>query len=412
MPLEDNLITCDLVCSGVASPMAWRSYLRYLERHYGELETYEHRPKSFGGKHGSRLPERARFKDGTMAQGAARTKTWSKAYVGRWSLRPTCHDCPFHSMERPADITIGDFWGLSTLGGTREDEGVSLVLQNSRRAEVSRLVEALLSVSRWQEYPANAACNPSQPRLASSPEPNKVRGIFLRGVARAGFGTGFYLALAVAGVRRMLRQNGKNADPALLGKEPVMPPAAGSDSGAKRLQNRLVATKGDCYGCGACVNVCPKGAIRMREDAEGFAYPVIDDDACVSCGLCNKACPRSHGGDIPVERASVAYAVQIEDRERFSKSSSGGAFWGLASRVLLDGGVVYGVAFGDGNVPVHIRCSTASQAMRCMGSKYAQSDVGECYGSVLQDLRAGRKVLFTGTPCQVAALKRYVEQAT
>ena len=115
---------------------------------------------------------------------------------------------------------------------------------------------------------------------------------------------------------------------------------------------------------------------------------------------------------MPVEKAGVAYAVQIEDHERFNKSSSGGAFWGLASRVLLDDGVVYGVAFGDGNVPVHVRCSTASQVMRCMGSKYAQSDVGECYGSVLQDLRAGREVLFTGTPCQVAALKRHVEQAT
>ena len=201
MLLEENLITCDLVCSGVASPMAWRSYLRFLEKHYGELETYEHRPKSFGEKHGSRLPERAWFKDGTMAQGAARTKTWSKAYVGRWNLRPTCHDCPFHSMERPADITIGDFWGMPALEGMREDEGVSLVLQNSRRDKVSRLVKALLASSEWQEYPADAACNPSQPRLASSPEPNKVRGIFLRGVARAGFGTGFRRALAVAGVR-------------------------------------------------------------------------------------------------------------------------------------------------------------------------------------------------------------------
>lgn len=411
MSLEEKLITCDLVCSGVASPMVWRSYLRYLEKHYGEIATYEHRPKNFGERRGSRLPERAWFKNGTMAQGTSRTRAWLKAYVGRWILRPTCHDCPFHSMGRPADITIGDFWGLPARGGMREDEGVSLVLQNSRRDGVSRLVEALLSESRWCEYPAHAACNPSQPRLSSSPEPNKVRRIFLRGVARAGFGAAFRRALAVAGARRMLRQNARNGDPVLLGREPVLLPADDSDYPAGRMPNRLVVSKGDCYGCGACASVCPRGAIRMREDAEGFAYPAIDDDACVNCGLCSKVCPRSHAGEIPVEKAGVAYAVQIKDRELFHRSSSGGAFWGLASRVLADGGVVYGVAFGDGNVSVHIRCRTASQVMRCMGSKYAQSDVGECYRSVCRDLRSGKAVLFTGTPCQVAALKRYVKQA-
>lgn len=398
-----KLITCDLVCSGVASRLAWSRYVAALEKRYGPVVGYEHRPKTFGNVSGSKLPERALLENGNVVQGRHVTRTWKKAYVGRWNLRPVCHDCPFHSLYRVADITIGDFWGLRAQGGADDGMGVSLVLANSEDADVGRLVNGLLERSDWQAYDAAMACNPDQPRLSSSPEPNAVRGVYLRNVSRFGHMSAYYMARALAGVRKLTGTQHVSDAAKRLADESV------ADASGNSLANRLVRCKGDCYGCGACASICPHAAIRMVEDVEGFIYPTIDDGLCVGCGLCEKVCPRRARDGMIVSKASKAYAVALKDTEAFLHSSSGGAFWGLAEQVLANGGVVYGTAFDGRLMPCHIRCENAVGSSACRGSKYAQSDMGQSLQNVRNDLLEGKDVFFTGTPCQIAALKRYLD---
>lgn len=102
----------------------------------------------------------------------------------------------------------------------------------------------------------------------------------------------------------------------------------------------------------------------------------------------------------------IAFAARNRDDSVRRMSSSGGMFYALASHVIEDlGGVVYGCAFNEDLRAVHIRCETMAEAERCMGSKYSQSDMGDSIRLVRADLENGRNVLFTGTPCQVAAVR-------
>lgn len=164
-----------------------------------------------------------------------------------------------------------------------------------------------------------------------------------------------------------------------------------------------------CTGCSACLAVCPKSAITMVPNIEGFLIPRIDSDKCISCGRCRRVCPSNGRASETLKRDPVcAYAYKNTDDVR-ACSSSGGAFWALAKPVIDDGGVVYGAAFDESFVVRHIRCEDEMSLKRCRGSKYVQSDVGDCFASVHEDLAAGRTVLFSGTPCQVAGLKSYLK---
>lgn len=164
-----------------------------------------------------------------------------------------------------------------------------------------------------------------------------------------------------------------------------------------------------CTGCSACKAACPKEAIAMVPNAEGFLVPRIDPGKCISCGRCRKACPSNGDAAQALKSApACAYAYRNDDEVR-ARSSSGGAFWALAKPVIDEGGVVYGAAFDDGFAVRHIRCEDEASLRRCCGSKYVQSDVGDSYASVRADLASDRTVLFSGTPCQVAGLKSYLK---
>ncbi|MBE6763194.1 MAG: 4Fe-4S dicluster domain-containing protein [Ruminococcaceae bacterium] len=174
--------------------------------------------------------------------------------------------------------------------------------------------------------------------------------------------------------------------------------------------NRVQLKQEDCCGCGACANRCPKQAIVMTADAEGFLYPQIDDTRCVDCGLCKQACPvynehTPHGYD------QQYYAAQHLEDEIVQTSSSGGVFAALTAAVLDQGGTVYGAAFGENMTVRHERAQTAEEALRFRGSKYVQSAVGTTYTQVKDDLCAGKTVLFSGTPCQVDGLLQYLRSA-
>jgi coenzyme F420-reducing hydrogenase beta subunit len=162
----------------------------------------------------------------------------------------------------------------------------------------------------------------------------------------------------------------------------------------------------NCSSCAACANVCARSAISIQLDAEGFYRPVIDAEKCVQCGVCERICPWNK----PVENPNVAdvspktVAAYAKDESVRLQSSSGGIFTVLAERVLDDGGVVVGVAQTAPTRFGHIVVDNKADLAKLRGSKYVQADVGLVYREVRSLLKAGRKVLFSGTPCQVAGL--------
>lgn len=162
----------------------------------------------------------------------------------------------------------------------------------------------------------------------------------------------------------------------------------------------------NCSSCAVCANVCARSAISMQLDAEGFYRPVIDAKKCVQCGACERVCPWNK----PVENPNVAdvspktVAAYAKEESIRLQSSSGGIFTVLAERVLDDGGVVVGVAQTASTRFGHIVVENKADLAKLRGSKYVQADVGLVYREVRSLLKAGRKVLFSGTPCQVAGL--------
>lgn len=160
-----------------------------------------------------------------------------------------------------------------------------------------------------------------------------------------------------------------------------------------------------CTGCGACYNICPQNAIKMIPDDKGFLIPLIEKDKCIECGLCNKAC---HINNSKIKKHNIrTYAYKIDESERM-ESQSGGAFWSLVKYVIDRNGVVYGAALIN-DVVAHVRCDTLKECERLRKSKYSQSDINTTYNCVASDLKSNNMVLFSGTPCQVSGLYKFLE---
>lgn len=162
----------------------------------------------------------------------------------------------------------------------------------------------------------------------------------------------------------------------------------------------------ECAGCRACEQRCPRQCIHMNPDTEGFLTAVVDDAACIECGLCIKICPQNH---LPAAESSrQVWAVRLKDGKRLYRSASGGAFAAIAQTVLEGGGAVFGAAYGEDLEVVHIRIDSLSELEKLQGSKYVQSDTAKTYAEVKSILAEGRKVFYTGTPCQIGGLKAYL----
>lgn len=169
-----------------------------------------------------------------------------------------------------------------------------------------------------------------------------------------------------------------------------------------------ITNKQDCCGCHACASVCAKRSITMQEDNEGFLYPVVDANTCTDCGLCEKVCPVINQ-DKPRKPLKV-YAAKNRNEEIRRQSSSGGIFTPLAEAVIRDGGVVFGAKFDkDWNV-VHAWTDTIEGIADFRGSKYVQSTIGDTYREAREFLKQGRKVLFSGTPCQISGLRKFLRK--
>ncbi|WP_411681472.1 Coenzyme F420 hydrogenase/dehydrogenase, beta subunit C-terminal domain [Clostridium thailandense] len=165
-----------------------------------------------------------------------------------------------------------------------------------------------------------------------------------------------------------------------------------------------------CTGCFGCFNSCNVGAISMEISKEGFYYPLINDGKCVSCGKCNNNCPViSFKSDNYDKDKIKAYAGYTLDEDIRMESSSGGIFSELANYVLEQYGVVFGAKWNKNIKVNHSKVCNKQDLKELRSSKYVQSNIGNVYKNVLEELDRNKKVLFVGVPCQVAALKTFTQ---
>ena len=160
-----------------------------------------------------------------------------------------------------------------------------------------------------------------------------------------------------------------------------------------------------CVGCFACSAVCPVGAIHFCEDNRGFLKPQIDDSVCINCKKCDSVCPALK--NVSKQISLNIYAAQNKNQDERMESSSGGLFSVFAQKILEGGGAVLGVSFDKDKKVKHILIEKKEHLEDLRGSKYVQSNLSDCYLELKKWLDSGKKVLFSGTPCQVAAVKKY-----
>lgn len=170
-----------------------------------------------------------------------------------------------------------------------------------------------------------------------------------------------------------------------------------------------IKDKKDCCGCWACYNACPKQCIEMKEDNEGFRYPVIDKDNCIDCGLCEKVCPIIQAVKEDTPHKQAGFLLQHTNDKIRQESTSGGAYTAFASWVIKQGGVAFGAGYRKGTFIVeHQAVSSIEDLSIFRNSKYVQSNVGDTYKQVKKCLKEGKWVIFSGTPCQVEGLRHYL----
>lgn len=169
--------------------------------------------------------------------------------------------------------------------------------------------------------------------------------------------------------------------------------------------------KADCCGCGACSNVCPKQAISMELDENGFIYPYIDDKLCMECGACKRVCAFQNENEENTLKS--VFAAARKNNDKVKQSASGGIFGAFAEQILRKGGVVFGSAmiYEEGKLIVkHKEVDNINDLSILLGSKYVQSSIINIFPDVKQRLLEGKYVLFSGTPCQVASIKSYLKK--
>lgn len=168
-----------------------------------------------------------------------------------------------------------------------------------------------------------------------------------------------------------------------------------------------ITEKSSCCGCTACFNICPKNAVAMTSDSEGFLYPRVDTASCIDCGLCEKVCPIIHTPKAP-ERNTQGCIIRYRDPRIVENSTSGGAFTAFADYLLKKGYLIFGAGYDSDMRVVCKPADTAEKLSEMRGSKFVQSELDTVFSDIKKRLKIGEKVLFTGTPCQVAGLVSFL----
>lgn len=170
-----------------------------------------------------------------------------------------------------------------------------------------------------------------------------------------------------------------------------------------------ITRSSDCCGCNACAQRCPKKCITLIADHEGFLYPQIKTDLCIDCGLCEKVCPIINSSQQRQTHPKVIAAINPNENIRMN-SSSGGIFSLLAEQIIKEKGVVFGAKFDNNWEVVHDYTETIDGLAKFRGAKYVQSKIGNSFIIAEKFLKEGKKVLFSGTPCQIAGLKLFLKK--
>lgn len=199
----------------------------------------------------------------------------------------------------------------------------------------------------------------------------------------------------------------------------------------KEEQNiNLLNKRKQCTGCGCCMQICPKGAIYMSKNEEGFLEPKIDKTKCINCGLCLKRCPQINNIKTDVQKENDAivednikldtepvsnknvkcYAARIKDDKTLSQSSSGGIFVAMANKILEENGIIAGATFKENLEVEHILIKEKQELQKLQGSKYVQSNTKDTFTQTKKALEEGKTVLYSGTPCQIAGLKQFLNK--
>lgn len=167
--------------------------------------------------------------------------------------------------------------------------------------------------------------------------------------------------------------------------------------------------KTSCFGCSSCAAICSSRAIELVPDDEGFLYPRLNADKCTLCGACERVCPAAKKNEFK-QGQQHAFALQAKDDSVLVASASGAAF-GIAGSIVKErGGWVCGCVFEEGWKARHVITRDGLMLSAMLGSKYVQSDMGDCYRKIRELLKKGEEVLFSGTPCQVAGLSDYLQR--
>lgn len=173
-----------------------------------------------------------------------------------------------------------------------------------------------------------------------------------------------------------------------------------------KVRMKSICSTEECTSCMACYAACPVGAIHIEKDEKGFYRPIIDSEMCIGCRRCVAVCPaHGHWQKTHPRKAIAAY---VRNKELRAASASGGVFSAMAAQILSEGGVVFGAAFDEHWVVRHQYVEKIEDLGKLRVSKYVQSYVGDSFRQAKQFLDRGRRVFFTGTPCQINGLKNFL----
>ena len=170
-----------------------------------------------------------------------------------------------------------------------------------------------------------------------------------------------------------------------------------------------IIDKNKCFSCRSCEKKCPKLAIKLVEDDEGFFYPQIDNSKCINCGLCLTVCPANNNELLFHKSAEKSFALINKDLKILKSSASGGLFYTLANNFINTNGIVFGAAYEDDLSVKQIEVNDLQGLTKLQGSKYVYCDTDESYPRIKELLRNNKKVLFSGSPCQIAGLYKFLQ---
>ncbi len=280
----ERLILADILCHGVASPKIWRQYLSWQEKQNGKCTAVDFRnKKDFGW---ADHVETLRFGDKTV-----NSQVFTFIYYGHWALRPCCYQCPFRSLHREGDVSMGDYWEIDrAYPGFNDNKGVSLVFVNNDKGK--KIFDAVKDELEWEQTKLEDSIRPSM--LHPFPEPEE-RVLFWKDFLDGSFGKVVKKYTGHGVMSRISRKISRSSVKRKVTHKSELDEPAGyvhviNGSGEGGNLPVLYVNRKDCCGCTACYTVCPTQAVSMQPDEEGFLYPVVDAEKCTRCYQCLSVC--------------------------------------------------------------------------------------------------------------------------